>query len=117
MLDFIKKLVKKINKLDDFINLYKENAGEVSMPSYAYMNWGIKLLDSGDEKKALELLEKTNSIRILDINKFEFIKAPSIENLHGDSGFELFYDEFKRVIGFKNYIKTAEIDTLENLLN
>ena len=53
MLDFIKKLVKKINKLDDFINLYKENAGEVSMPSYAYMNWGIKLLDSGDEKKAL----------------------------------------------------------------
>lgn len=59
MLDFIKKLIKKINKLDDFINLYKENAGEVSMPSYAYMNWGIKLLDSGDEKKALELLEKS----------------------------------------------------------
>ena len=29
------------------------------MPSYAYMNWGIKLLDSGDEKKALELLEKS----------------------------------------------------------
>lgn len=74
-------------------------------------------LDEVAVQMALELLEKTNSIRILDINKFEFIKAPSIENLHGDSGFELFYDEFKRVIGFKDYIKTAEIDTLENLLN
>ena len=52
MLDFFKKVAAEINKLDDFINLYKENAKEVSMPSYAYMNWGIKLLDSGDEKKS-----------------------------------------------------------------
>ena len=72
-------------------------------------------LDEITIQAALELLEKTGSIRILDINKFEFIKAPSIENLHDDSSFELFYDEFKRVISFKEYIKTAEIDTLEKL--
>ena len=59
MLDFFKRIAAEINKLDDFINLYKENAKEVSMPSYAYMNWGIKLLDSGDEKKAMDMLEKS----------------------------------------------------------
>lgn len=66
---------------------------------------------------ALELLEKTGAVRIDDINKFCFLKAPSLENLHNDSGFELFYDEFKRVISFKEYIKSAEIDTLEKILN
>ena len=59
MFEFLKKLFSKINKLDDYVNLYKENAGEVSMPSYAYMNWGIRLLDAGDEKHALQLLEKS----------------------------------------------------------
>ena len=59
MLDFFKKLFVKINKLDDFVNVYKESAKEVSMPSYAYMNWGIKLLDVGEDKKAMDMLEKS----------------------------------------------------------
>jgi len=57
---FFKDILNKINKLDDYINRYKENAGEVSMPSYAYMNWGVKLLDEGgSEEEALKLLEKS----------------------------------------------------------
>ncbi len=74
-------------------------------------------LDEVCVQTALELLEKTESIRIDDINKFKFIKAPSIEKLHKDSGFEIFYDEFKRVFSFKDYLKSAETDTLEKIVN
>ena len=55
MFETLKKIFSKINKLNNYVNLYKENAGEVSMPSYAYMNWGVKLLDSGDDKLAFLL--------------------------------------------------------------
>lgn len=59
MPEFIKKIILKINKLDDFINRYKDNAGEVSMPSFAYVNWGMKLLDKGETDSAIEMFQKS----------------------------------------------------------
>lgn len=66
---------------------------------------------------ALELLEKINSIEILDIDKIALIKMPSIEVIHNDSMFEIFKDEVNRVINFKDYFKIAPITSLEEILN
>lgn len=63
MFNFLKKLNSKVNKLDNFVNEYKENAGEVSMPGYAFMNWGIKLLENGDDKEtAIKMLQQSTDM-------------------------------------------------------
>ena len=70
MLDFVKKLFIKINKLDNYVNKYKESAGEVSLPSVAYMNWGIRLLDEGKKEEAFKLLEKSAQMPYLNSESY-----------------------------------------------
>ena len=130
----LKEIIKGLSPLCiHFMNSnYSRNPDDaiktiIGMIKYAYHNKNGEIeiktiadytgLDETAVQMALELLEKTEAIRIDDIDKFQFIKAPSIENLHKDSGFELFYDEFKRVINFKDFIKNSEYDTLENIVN
>lgn len=57
MLKFFQKIAKQVNKFNTFINDYKSVGKEVSLPSHAYVNWGMQLIDSGNEKEALEKFE------------------------------------------------------------
>ncbi len=63
----------------------------------------------------LELLEKIESIRILDVDKIEFIKAPQIDKIHTDSMFEIFKDEFDKSINFIEFLQNADIDEIEEI--
>lgn len=63
----------------------------------------------------LEILEKIESIRIDDIDKFCFLKAPNKDSIYKDSMYEIFKDEFDKVINFKEYLKTAELTSIEEL--
>ena len=54
---FIKKILFRMNRLNTFVNMYKSAAKEVYLPSLAYINWGIKLLDEGHSKEALKKFE------------------------------------------------------------
>ena len=54
---FIKKILFRMNRLNTFVNRYKSAAKEVYLPSLAYINWGIKLLDEGHSKEALKKFE------------------------------------------------------------
>ena len=104
---------------DDYISLicgmikYASNNknGEIDIKTIAY-NTG---LDEICVQTALELLEKIESIRIDDINKIEFLKPPKLETIHNDSYFEIFMDEFNRVLKFKEYLETANTDSLETI--
>ena len=40
------------------VNRYKNVGKEVGLPSLAYINWGIKLLDEGNSKEALKNLKQ-----------------------------------------------------------
>ena len=59
MFRFFQKISKQVNKLNTFVNDYKSVAKEVSLPSYAYVNWGAQLAESGNEKDALEKFEQS----------------------------------------------------------
>lgn len=104
---------------DDYISLicgmikYASNNknGEIDIKTIAY-NTG---LDEICVQTALELLEKIESIRIDDINKIEFLKPPKLETIHNDSYFEIFMDEFNRVLKFKEYLETADTNSLETI--
>lgn len=63
----------------------------------------------------LELLEKIESIRILDVDKIEFIRAPQIDKIHTDSMFEIFKDEFDKSINFIEFLQNADIDEIEEI--
>ena len=73
-------------------------------------------LDEQCTQIALELFEKIGAIQILDIDKVAFLKPPALEVIHNDSLFDILKDEIKRVIDFKEYLKTIEMNTLQELL-
>ena len=54
---FIKKILFRTNKLNAYVNRYKSAAKEVCLPSLAYINWGMKLLDEGNSREALKKFE------------------------------------------------------------
>ena len=72
-------------------------------------------LDEPCTQTALELFEKVEAIQILDIDRILFIKPPTLDVIHGDSLFEILKDEIKRVTDFKEYFKTANLNTLQEL--
>ena len=62
----ISKFFKKINNLfnsvewfNKQINQYKTISKEPALPSYAYINWGLFLINNGDRKKGLEKLNQS----------------------------------------------------------
>ena len=54
MFKFFQKIAKQVNKFNSFVNDYKSVGKEVSLPSHAYVNWGVQLIESGKEDEALE---------------------------------------------------------------
>ena len=60
--NFIKKILFRTNKLNALVNRYKNVGKEVGLPSLAYINWGIKLLDEGNSKEALKKFETSVSM-------------------------------------------------------
>ncbi len=63
----------------------------------------------------LEILENLGSIKIYDIDKIEFVKPPKQNDIVENSLYELYIEEFKRVVSFKDFLKTADLNTLEEL--
>lgn len=104
---------------DDYISLicgmvkYATNNkdGVIDLKTLAY-NTG---LDEICVQTALELLEKIESVRIDDIDRVIYLKAPRHDTIHSDSMFEIFKDEFRRVIDFKDYLLTADLNSIEEL--
>ena len=74
-------------------------------------------LDEQTVQILLEILERIGSINIIDIDKFEYIKPPTIEAVHADSMFEIFSEELKRINIFKDYIKSVDINTLNEVFD
>ncbi len=110
--EFSKNPDKSISTICGMVKYATNNKdGEIQIKTIANSTG----LDEVCVQSALELLEKIQSVRIDDIDKIIFIKPPSIEALHGDSTYELYKDEFDRVIEFKSYLACADIDTLEEL--
>ncbi|HIS54974.1 TPA: hypothetical protein IAA82_08495, partial [Candidatus Galligastranaerophilus gallistercoris] len=65
----------------------------------------------------LELLEKIESIQIVNEAKINYIKAPNHEAIHNDSMFENFMIELERINNFKEYLLTADIDSIREMTN
>ena len=65
---------------------------------------------------SLEILEDIGSIRILDVDKIEYIKSFDYEKFKQNSLFELLKDEFITVIEFKKSLLTSEISEIEELI-
>ncbi len=57
MKKLLKKIIDQINEINRFINEYYTLGKSISLPSRAYMNWGISLAKTGDIDQALEKLE------------------------------------------------------------
>ncbi len=64
---------------------------------------------------ALELLDKIGSIRIEDVDRLFFIKAPRFDIIRGEELYKVFSDELVKVNGFKDYIKTADIESIREI--
>ena len=59
---FIRYITNLFNSVDTFnkhINQYKLISKEPALPSYAYINWGMHLINSGNLEKGLEKLNQS----------------------------------------------------------
>ena len=66
---------------------------------------------------ALEIMEDIGSIKILDVDKIEYIKSFDYENFKKNSLFEVLKDEFSAIVEFKKSLLNCEINEIELLLN
>lgn len=104
---------------DDYISLicgmikYASNnkQGEIDIKTLAKFSG----LDDICVNIILELLEKIESIQIIDEGHIKYLKAPNHETIHTDSIFEIFEDEFKRINDFKEYLQKADIDSIKEI--
>ena len=65
---------------------------------------------------ALEILENIESIRILDVDKIEYLKSFDYTEFKNNSIFEILYREFEKVLEFKGFLLNSEIKELEELI-
>lgn len=63
MIKFIKKLIDKILKFNNSILSYKTVTKEVTIPSRAFVNWGIYLANAGEVNQAVEKFESSTYMR------------------------------------------------------
>ena len=66
MKKFLKEIFIKIRNLDKAVNSYKEKSKSVSMPSKAYLNWGINLALEGKINDAIEKFEMSSAMSLTD---------------------------------------------------
>ena len=65
----------------------------------------------------LEILENIGSIKILDIDKMEYIQPFIFENFKNDSMFEILKEEFENIINFKKHLLNCELKEIEGIVN
>ena len=65
----------------------------------------------------LEILENIGSIKILDIDKMEYIQPFVYENFKNDSMFEVLKEEFENIINFKKHLLNCELKEIECMVN
>lgn len=56
---YIKNLLASVDTFNRHINHYKAISKEPALPSYAYINWGMFLINSGNKEKGLEKLNQS----------------------------------------------------------
>lgn len=64
----------------------------------------------------LEILENIGSIRILDINKMQYLKPFNYDDFKNDSMFEILKDEFENIINFKKSLLACDLKEIESLV-
>ena len=64
----------------------------------------------------LEILEDINSIKILDIDKIEYIKPFNYEDFKNNSMFEILKEEFENIINFKKSLLSCNISEIEDMV-
>ena len=64
----------------------------------------------------LEILEDIGSIKILNVNKIEYVKSFDYETFKENSLFEILKDEFVSIVEFKKSLLNCEIAEIEDLL-
>lgn len=65
---------------------------------------------------ALDIFDEINSIKILDIDKIEYIKAVSFEEFKAAQTYNELMEEFSRVVEFKKELLEADIKEVEGLI-
>ena len=94
---FIKYISNIFNTVEYFnkhINQYRQISKEPALPSYAYINWGIYLINSGNKQKGLERLSQS-----VLMNKSNPEVYTNIGIMHAqDKNFELALKNFKKAV-------------------
>lgn len=65
---------------------------------------------------ALEILENLGSIKILDVDKIEYLKSFDYEAFKSNTMFEVLYKEFETIIEFKKFLLNSELSEVEELI-
>ena len=65
----------------------------------------------------LEILENINSIKILDIDKMEYIQPFNYDDFKTDSMFEVLKEEFENIINYKKSFLNCEIKEIEEMVS
>ena len=65
---------------------------------------------------AMEILENIGSIKILDVDKIEYVQSFDYEKFKEDSMYEVLYDEFQNIIEFKKNILNCEVSEIEEMI-
>ena len=65
---------------------------------------------------ALEILESLESIKILDVDKIEYLKSFDYEEFKNNSMYEILYKEFEKIIEFKKFLLDSDLDEVEELI-
>ena len=55
----ITELLNSVNNFNNNINKYKEIAKEPALPTYAYINWGMHLVNFGNKDEGIEKLKQS----------------------------------------------------------
>ncbi len=65
---------------------------------------------------SLEILEDINSIKILDIDKIEYLKPFNYEDFKNNSLFEVLTEEFENIINFKKTMLNCDFSEIEEMV-
>ena len=65
---------------------------------------------------SLEILEDINSIKILDIDKIEYLKPFNYEDFKNNSLFEVLTEEFEKSINFKKTMLNCDFSEIEEMV-
>lgn len=65
---------------------------------------------------ALEIMEDINSIKILDVDKIEYVQSFDFENFKKSTMYEVLLREFESIVEFKKILLNSEINSIEEMI-